>query len=138
MTKRPIWIDQALVPGPHMALVTTAAQYRAALRRFGISDDDPWIRPGSDACTTAFTTAAGKLLCVVSIDVAACEAMEPIDVAALLAHEAVHVWQRIADVIGGDLGRELPAYAVQNISAGLMRAYERATSSFVLAREPVA
>lgn len=123
------WINQTLVLGPSVALVTSPKQYRAALRRFGVSDDEPWITDGAHACTSAFESAAGKVFCVVSVDLEATRELSPIDMTAVLVHEAVHVWQRAADVMGGDLGRELPAYAVQNISAELMRAYERATSS---------
>jgi hypothetical protein len=47
-----------------------------------------------------------------------------IDVATLLVHEAVHVVQEYFRYIGEDNpGNEIEAYAIQNVSASLMRAY---------------
>lgn len=126
---KPQWLDRTLLIGPRMAFVASPAQFKAAKRRAGVECDDPWLEPGWHACTHTFRSSGGQLLCIVAVDLETAQQMDPIDVAALLAHEAVHVWQHTADFIGGELGREMPAYAIQNISAQLMRAYVAATSS---------
>ena len=53
----------------------------------------------------------------------------PIQVAALLCHEAVHIWQKHAAYIGSwnDHGDEEEAYAIQNIAQALMEEYARRT-----------
>lgn len=124
-----MWLGRSLFEGPRLAFVTSEAEFKSAKRAAGLECSDPWLEPGWDACTHAYTDQRGQLVCIVALRLESAARMEPIDVAALLAHEAVHVWQRTADFIGGgDLGREMPAYAVQNISARLMRAYVTSSS----------
>ena len=127
------WIDRTLMYGPRVALVTSARDFRRALRDAGIADDGAWIESHWHACTHAYDV-DGVLVCIVAIDARKAATQDPIDVASLLAHEAVHVWQRVAETLGGDVGREMPAYAIQNICAHLMRAYRATFSSAALGR----
>lgn len=123
------WLDRSLLQGPRVALVTSAAGFRRATRSFGMDDDGPWLAKYEQACVHSYDTADG-LVCIVALSLDACSRLEPIDIAALLAHEAVHVWQRVEEMMpGASLGREMEAYAVQNIAANLMRAYLKASSS---------
>lgn len=51
-----------------------------------------------------------------------------IEVAGILVHEAVHVWQSIRQSIGeSEPSKEFEAYAIQNISYSLMNTYQRLT-----------
>lgn len=66
-------------------------------------------------------------IAVVCID--ASKMTEPIHTASLLVHEAVHVWQRIRDLMGEDSpSSEFEAYAIQHISSELMVEYARQMS----------
>jgi len=123
-----LWLDRSLLQGPRLALVTSERQFQAAMRAISMKDAGPWLLANQHACVHSYDDEEG-VICVVALSLPACARMSEIDVAALLAHEAVHVWQRVADAIGGDLGREMEAYAVQNIVANLMRAYVKASSS---------
>lgn len=125
---KPVWLDRSLLQGPRVALVTSDKQFLAAKRSAGVECNDPMLERGWHACVHAYTDARGELICIVGLDLNVCAQMSGVDVAALLAHEAVHVWQRVRDRFGptAELGREMEAYAVQNIVGNLMAAYVRA------------
>lgn len=125
-----VWLDRTLLLGPRLALVTSEKGYRKVLREIGVVDDPhPFCEPHWHGCTHSFDTDDG-LVCVVALQLPAIAARDPIGTAALLVHEAVHVWQRTRAVIGpGECGAEMEAYAIQNISTHLMRAYVKASSS---------
>jgi hypothetical protein len=124
-----MWLDRSLFQGPRLALVTSEKQFLAAKKAAGVACDDPLLEGSWHACTHTYQGENNQLVCIVGISLAACETMCGIEVAALLTHEAVHVWQHVRDRLGpGDLGREMEAYAVQNIAANLMRAFASITS----------
>jgi hypothetical protein len=125
-----MWCDRSLFRGPRFAVVTSQRSFRAVLKQIDALDDvDPYCEPSWLACTHAFDV-SGELVCVVGLNLTRIAELEPIDAAALLVHEAVHVWQHTRGAMGpGDLGVETEAYAVQNIAAQLMRAYVAATSA---------
>jgi hypothetical protein len=112
-----------------VAVATSARGYAAVMKKLRVREPDAWCEAGWFACVHAFEV-RGELVCVVALNVERLVHEAPIDAACHLVHEAVHVWQRVRDFLGpGDLGREMEAYAIQNIAAELMRAYVRATSS---------
>lgn len=120
-----MWMNRSLLQGPRVALVATEKQFLAAKRSAGVECADPLLEDTMQACVHSYTDSDGDLVCIVGINLAACRKMDGISVAALLAHEAVHVWQRVRDRLRpGDLGREMEAYAVQNIVANLMHGYQ--------------
>ena len=125
-----MWLDQTLMRGPRVALVTSQQAFKRALRGVAPEGDaGAYCEPGWKACTHAYIV-DGELVCIVGVDSAALSSLPPIDAAAVLVHEATHVWQRIRVALGpGELGAELEAYAMQNIAASLMRAYVHSTSS---------
>jgi hypothetical protein len=123
------WRDRCLLRGPRLAVVTSQQGYRAVMRQIEATDADPYCEKDWEACTHAFDV-SGELVCVVGLNLPRLTELPPIDAAAVMVHEAVHVWQRTRARLGpGDLGSEMEAYAVQNIAAEVMRAYAEATSS---------
>lgn len=109
--------------------MTNERQFRAAKKAIDTDDPEPMLAGSMHACVHSYER-AGELICLVALDLRACARMDGIEVAATLVHEAVHVWQRVRDILGpGDLGREMEAYAVQNIAGHLMRAYAAISSS---------
>lgn len=119
------WLTRTLLVGPHLILVTSQAEFKKALKDLNLTDDDKFVPNGWHACTHTFKTNEGSIACIVGLDMEHAARMEPIDIAALLVHEAVHVWQYTerAAGVGNPFGDEGEAYGVQNISAALMRAY---------------
>lgn len=125
-----MWMNRSLLQGPRVALVANERQFLAAKRAAGVECTDPLLTHAMSACVHAYTDNNGDLVCIVGISLAACSRMDGIDIAALLVHEAVHVWQEVRARLGpGDLGQEMEAYAVQNIVANLMHGYQAISSS---------
>lgn len=82
---------------------------------------DPW--PEAAASTQTFEQ-KGKTCIIVTMRPEAEKGVSRIQVAGLLAHEAVHVWQFIKKTIGEtEPGWEMEAYSVQAIFQNLYRAW---------------
>ena len=123
-TMMTIWLSRTLIEGDFLKVCTTEADYHRTLRylKVPISEWDKWLISESLATTHYFNTPKGNRVTIVCIPVT--PDVDGIDVATLLVHEAVHVVQEYFRFIGEDNpGNEIEAYAVQNVSASLMRAY---------------
>jgi hypothetical protein len=126
MKKKNLWLDRTLFMGGYLALVTSQSEFVEALKDIECADyTDLFVPNGWPACTHSFDNVKGSVACIVGLDLERCAEEEPIDVAALLVHEAVHVWQQAEKKAGklGCFGDEGEAYAIQNISTRLMTAY---------------
>lgn len=128
MTKKDssIWCARGLFQGGYLAFVTSQKEFEQALADIECTDcDDAFVPNGWPACTHTFGDVKGSIACIVGFDMAKAATQDPIDVAALLVHEAVHVWQQNESAAGklGCFGTEGEAYAIQNISTQLMSAY---------------
>lgn len=120
------WLDRHLMVGPYLTLCTAEAEYRKVLKRLKCSEVDEWIHPTALAQTHTLDNEANGIACIVC--------MKPgrslLEAAPLLAHEAVHVWNRWRDHIGEDHpAEEQGAYAVQYITQALLTEYQRAEAT---------
>ncbi len=117
------WLDRRIGrPGPYLALCLSEDEFAAAVRHMKLAPP-PWINPRADATMHSFDGPHG-VCCVVCLGEHAGRA--PVEVAGLLVHEAVHVWQQWCDDTGEDRpGREQEAYGVQAIAQELMAEYAR-------------
>lgn len=118
------WLNKTLIEGDFLKVCTTEAEYYRTLRylKVPVAEWDRWLLPESLATTHYFDTPKGSRVSIVCIPVKPAE--DGIDVATLLVHEAVHVVQEYFRYICEDNpGSEIEAYAIQNVSASLMRAY---------------
>lgn len=120
------WLDRRIAaPGPYLALCLSESEFKDALKRLKITHSSPWLNAGADATTHCFTNPDGKPLCVVALAPSP-PSRTPVEVAGLLVHEAVHVWQEYAASIGEhNPGREQEAYGIQNIAQELFTEYAR-------------
>lgn len=118
------WLDRRIAcPGPYLALCLTQAQFDVVCKRLRIPPM-PYIKNDYSNATAHYISASRGLTVVVCLR--DFEGRNPIEVAGLLVHEAVHVWQEYASRIGEDHpGREQEAYAVQAISQELMAEFAR-------------
>lgn len=118
------WLDRRIAhPGPYLTLCTSEQQYLQALKDCGVKPVHDWIKtPHADATVHHMTNQSCDAVAVVCIRVT--PTRTPVEVAGLLVHEAVHIWQDYCDRIGETSpGREQEAYGVQSISQELMQAY---------------
>ena len=117
------WLDRSLMRGGYLTLVTTQAEYKRALKDMNVEASDRFVTEGSYATTHTLNNNKGELAFIVGVDLERMKDFDSITLAALLVHEAVHVGQSTEREAGimGCFGPEGEAYAVQNISAELMR-----------------
>lgn len=120
------WLDRRIAaPGPYLTLVLSQEEFDAALRHCRVPLGKPWLKTShADATTHYLENPKGDLVCIVALGPH--ENRNAIEIAGLLVHEAVHVWQRYADRIGEvNPGSEQEAYGVQSIAQELMAEFAR-------------
>lgn len=120
-----LWLDRTVAPAaPFVTLVRSEEDYLEACAHCKVQNPDKWIADGNGAATThTFEHAVDGLCCIVSINV---QDQTPIQIAALLVHEAVHVVQRYFEHIAErHPAIEQTAYAIQYMSQTLMEEYLR-------------
>lgn len=124
---KPQWLDRSLIVGPYFTLCLSEDAFRAVAAKLQWQDPGPWIKnPHSHATAHHAFNEDGEPCTVVCLRDGA--GRDPISVAGLLIHEAVHIWQRWCDDKGEDNpGHETEAYAIQWLSQQLMWEFVRQT-----------
>lgn len=90
------------------------------MRRLGVKNE-PW--PEAAASTHTFDS-KGKACIIVAMRPEAEKGSSRVQLAGLIAHEAVHVWQFVKRHIGErEPGWEMEAYSIQAIFQNLYRAW---------------
>ena len=126
-TREPFeWLDRRIAaPGPYLTLVLSQEEFDIALTHLKIPLGAPYVKnTHSHATAHMANNPKGELCCIVAL--AGWQDRDPIEVAGLLVHEAVHVWQDYAERIGEHTpGVEQEAYAIQSIAQELMAEFAR-------------
>lgn len=120
------WLDRRIAaPGPYLALVLSQEEFDKALKHCRIPLGASWIKnPHSHATAHYLQNENGEAVCIVALS--SWEGRNPIEVAGLLIHEAVHVWQEYCNRIGEERpGDEQEAYGIQAISQELLAEFAR-------------
>ena len=118
-----LWLDRTLLVGPFLALATSEAELKILVKEAKVEPPEHWCGNSNwHACTHSWYNPEG-LVCIVCINLDHTKNMKPTHVAALIVHEATHVWQETKQTIGGNIGNESEAYAMQNICRELFDAY---------------
>lgn len=119
------WLDRDLITGPYIALVLSEAEYGRAMKECGIAwaDQPPWILTAhADATVHHLRNPSKEDVHIVAVRVR--DGIAGVQVAAMLVHEAVHIWQWYKKRIGEKKpSKEFEAYSIQCISQRLMQAY---------------
>ena len=121
------WCDRTMFQGPYYCLVTTQKQFEQELKRLGIKKRDwPEYRPNQHATVYELSNDKGDACFIVAVR--NWQGRDPIEVAALLVHEATHVMQYTMRIIGErEPSSEFEAYMMQNIAGNLMQAFVEQT-----------
>ena len=115
------WLDRTLVVGPYLALCLTEAEYLAAAKRVGWTDSPLWCNPGGGHVHMEFKSS--RPVAIVCMDY---EGNDAVEVAGIIAHESLHIWQDWLIAMGEESpGDEISAYAVQNLTVVLMSEWAR-------------
>ena len=123
---RPTWLGRRVAaPGPCLTLVTSQDEFDAVLRHFKMPLGTPYMSSArADATAHFFDDQRGDSVAVVALGDTT--GRSGVEIAGLLVHEAVHIWQTHRENIGETHpGREQEAYAVQGIAQELMAEYAR-------------
>lgn len=123
-----IWCDRALWQCRYSyGLCLSEKDYNREMRKMKVPSgtQGPWISDGANATTHFLEHPDGHKAAIVCMD--ANGSLTGVQVAALLVHEAVHIWQQHRKFIGeSEPGDESEAYAIQALSQRLMEAYVEA------------
>lgn len=122
MKSRVEWLDRRIAaPGPYLALCLTEGQFVAACKRIKVNPP-PFVRNEWSDATAHYFEASHGLTVIVCLR--GWMSRNPIEIAGLLVHEAVHVWQVYAERLGEtNPGMEQEAYAIQAIAQELMQSF---------------
>jgi hypothetical protein len=124
---KPQWLERSLIVGPYFTLCLSEVAFRDVASKLKWRDPGPWIRTTQADATAHHAFNEDGEPCTI-VCVRGFEGRDPVSVAGLLIHEAVHIWQRWCDDKGEDSpGHETEAYAVQWLSQQLMWEFVRQT-----------
>lgn len=118
------WLDRRItLPGPYLALCLSEDEFRKAVAHLKAPVVPQWVSSGADATMRTFER-DGKAVCIVCLS--GTEGRSGVEIAGMLIHEAVHIWQQYCEDIGErHPGDEQEAYAIQAIAQELLAEYAR-------------
>lgn len=117
------WLDRRIGrEGPYLTLCLSKAEFTSVTRKLDVPASN-WLNPHADATMHTFYGPKG-LCCVVCLGPT--DGRNGVEIAGMLIHEAVHVWQQWCEDVGEDQpGSEQEAYAIQALSQELLAEYAR-------------
>ena len=119
------WLNRRIsAPGPYLCLCMSEKEYRAAMKHLKVDPVNSWISTPQSHATAHLLTNNADFTAIVCLSDT--EGRDPVEIAGLIVHESVHIWQEWCDYYGErNPAREQEAYAIQAISQELMAEYVR-------------
>ena len=119
------WLDRRVAKlGPYLTLCLSEKELHSASKKLTHSKIEFPITGAQ--CSTFCSQKTGELCAIVSVSQQSQNKNSSIELAGLLIHEAVHVWQAYVENLGEVRhGDEQEAYAIQGISQELLAEYAR-------------
>jgi len=124
------WVGRSLIAGPYIALVLNEKQFNKAMKHCQIrkADRGDWINPHANATVHFLENPAKEQCCIVALR--SKDGITPEQIAGILVHESVHIWQAFNRRIGeNEPSDEFEAYCIQTISQRLVEAYSTMAAS---------
>lgn len=125
------WLDRTLfINAAYFTLCTTEKQFVRALKHFKLSKRNypEFVAAWHSDATTHFLENRNDRKTAAIVCVANFNGKTPAQIAGLLCHEAVHIWQHTCNEYGETApSNELEAYAIQNLTQSLIEEFERQT-----------
>lgn len=126
MTTKPQWCSRRMIQNPFfMGVCLSEVAFHKALRGMKVPRSvwPEWIKTHQAHATAhIFEGLRGGNAAIVCLR--GWEGRDPIEVAGLLVHEGVHIWQHIREFIGEHHpSAEFEAYSLQAIAQDLMQAF---------------
>ncbi|MFA5567482.1 MAG: hypothetical protein WC972_02440 [Trueperaceae bacterium] len=123
-----VWLDRAVMRLPlYYCLCVTEVEFCAEMKKLGIPPPQwpEWVNPGADATTHHVDHKdGGHVMACAIVCVRGAGDHTGVQMAAMLVHEAVHIWRRACELWGEwNPSREFEAYSIQAISQELMQSY---------------
>ena len=126
----PNWLSRTLVWNPvYYTLCTSDERFQAILEHCEFKQKCSFLSAeDSEATTWQFESDSGRCVCIVNIP-ALPDREDQLEVVGLIAHEAVHVWQKVRQHLSIEaveaIGEEFEAYALQGIIQELLMEYRK-------------
>lgn len=127
--KKSNWLNRVLVQSPcHLALCLTEKQFQQKCKELKVpkSGRPEFMHTWHSHATVHFfenreDCSVAAVVCIRDMD-----KYSYAEVASLICHEAVHVWQAIRETLGEkNPSSEFEAYSIQNITQTLLYEYDR-------------
>lgn len=118
------WLDRFITPlAPFLCLCLSEGEYLKALKHLGVTPTAAWANDDANATLHTYDKVDAPV-CIVCLNVSS--KLSAIEIAGVLVHESVHIWQEWCKRYGEtNAGNEQEAYAIQFISSALMGEYAR-------------
>lgn len=125
------YCERDLILGPCVALILNEKDFHREVKRIAPTEPSfPMLNAGAHATCHSFRDKKGTMTFLVTLDGALAAEKTGIQIASLLMHEAVHIWQSFSEDIGEkEPSREFEAYSIQSIAQRLMYEYARQTNA---------
>ena len=124
------WLNRTMVQGPNMVLVMSQDAFIKVLDHLKIPYHERAKWNSGLACVYYYEAPHGGRCAVVCMDREKLADYTSVEIACLLVHEAVHIFQFWRDYAGErTASNEFEAYAIQNISQTLMESYVNQTKA---------
>ena len=122
------WLNRTLITSPYCyGLCLTEKEFHKELKKLKVPlHSYPEHTKYSDGASTHYLEKGGGRVAIVCLGNTKGYTKE--QVYALIAHEAVHIWQAICDELGEDTpSAEFEAYSLQQITQNLLESYREQT-----------